>query len=280
MTKKMIHLPRGDKNMEDICNFIPPKKMKSDLEFLHFVYETNIRKLRQPFIHSNFYINIVFKGTAILKFDEKTFNIKNGDLFFTFPGQKFTIDADIKFTFLYISFNGTGALPLLETFNINKQNCIFNNLDNVIPFWISAIRRINQNNANVLTESVLMYTLSFINTLSLNNEEQKKEKFESILDYINHNYTSNDMSIRKVADIFFYSEKYLSSLFKKKTEMKFSQYLNNLRIQRAINLLKNGETNISLISSKCGFTDPFYFSKVFKKNTGKTPREYIKSIIN
>ena len=88
------------------------------------------------------------------------------------------------------------------------------------------------------------------------------------------------MSIRKVADIFFYSEKYLSSLFKKKTEMKFSQYLNNLRVQHAINLLKKGETNISLISSKCGFTDQFYFSKVFKKNTDKTPSEYIKSIIN
>lgn len=266
--------------MEDICNFIPPKKTKSDLEFLHFVYETNIKKLRQPIIHSNFHINIVFKGTAVLKFDGKTFNLKNGDLFFTFPGQKFTIEDYSKFTFLFISFNGTGTLPLLETFNINKQNCIFNNFDNVIPFWISAIRRINQNNANVLTESVLMYTLSFIDTISSNNKDCKKEKFESILDYINHNYTSNDMSIKKVADIFFYNEKYLSSLFAKKTGMKFSQYLNNLRVQYAIKLFKNGETSISLISSKCGFTDQFYFSKVFKKNTGKTPSEYIKSISN
>ncbi len=271
----MLYLMRGDKNMEDICNFIPPKKIKSDLDYLHFVYETNISKLHQPFIHSNFYMNIVFKGNAVLKFDSKKFDIKTGDLFFTFPEQKFNIEADSKFTFLYISFNGIGALPLLENFHINKENCVFANFNNVIPFWISAVRRINQNNANVLTESVLMYTLSFFDTLSSSN---KKDKFESILDYINHNYASNDMSIKKVADIFFYNEKYLSSLFLRKTGTKFSQYLNNLRIEYAIKLFKNEERNISLISSKCGFTDQFYFSKVFKKSTGKTPSEYIKSI--
>ncbi len=264
--------------MEDICNFIPPKKHNSDLEFLHFVYETNIKRLRQPFTHSNFYINIVFKGTAVLKFDNKKFQIKSGDIFFTFPNQKFTIDVDSKFTFLYISFNGIGAMSLLDNFNINKENCIFNNFDNVIPFWISAVRRINPGNANVLTESVLMYTLSFLDNLSSSNKEYKKDKFESILDYINHNYASNDMSLKKVADIFFYNEKYLSSLFIKRTGLRFSQYLNNLRIQFATKLFKNGETNISTISNKCGFTDQFYFSKVFKKNTNKTPSEYIKML--
>lgn len=266
--------------MEDICNFIPPKNHISDLEFLHFVYETNIKKLRQPLIHLNYYINIVFKGTAVLKFDNKKCQLKSGDMFFTFPNQKFIIDADNNFTFLYISFNGDGALPLLESFDISKENCIFNNFDNVIPFWISAVRRINQSNANVLTESVLMYTLSFVDKLNFNIKDSRKDKFESILDYINHNYSSNDMSIKKVADIFFYNKKYLSSLFRKKTGIKFSQYLINLRIQYAMKLLKTGETNISLISKKCGFTDPFYFSKVFKKSTNKTPSEYIKSINN
>lgn len=266
--------------MEDICNFIPPKKHNSDLEFLHFVYETNIKRLTQPFIHLNFYMHIVFKGTAILKTDGKKFNIKSGDLFFTFPNQKFTIEADNKFTFLYISFNGTGALPLLSSFNISKENCIFYNFDNVIPFWASSVRRINQSNANVLTESVFMYTLSFIDTLNPHNKYNKKDKFESILDYINHNYNSNDMSIKKISDIFFYNEKYLSSLFMKKTGMKFSQYLNKLRIQYATELFKNGETNILEISAKCGYTDQFYFSKVFKKITKITPSEYIKTISN
>ena len=262
--------------MEDICNFIPPQKNKNELEFTHFVYEVNTRKLPQPFVHSNYYINIVFKGSAILKFDNKEFEIKTGDLFFTFPNQKFSIDADSKFTFLYISFNGSGAVPLLNNFHINRGNCVFRNFDNVIPFWINAVKRINYINASVLTESVLKYTLSFMDDLDSIDKEYKEDKFESILNYINHNFTSNDMSIKKVADIFFYNEKYLSSLFIKKTGMKFSQYLNNLRIEHAIKLCKKGETNVLEISNECGFTDRFYFSKVFKKNTGKTPSEYMK----
>ncbi|MBO5454118.1 MAG: helix-turn-helix transcriptional regulator [Clostridia bacterium] len=241
------------------------------------MYETNVKKLRQPFLHSNFYLHIAFKGDAVLKFDGKEFPLKSGDVFFTFPNQSFNIDADDNFTYLYISFNGQGVLPLLNSLNINKENCVHKNFENILSFWMDAIRRVNTTNANILTESVLMYTLSFIDSTENVSVEEKKDKFDSILEYVNHNYTSKDMSIKKVADIFFYSEKYLSSLFVKKTKLKFSQYLNNLRISYAVKLFNKGEKNISEVAYKCGYTDQFYFSKVFKKYNGKTPSEYIKS---
>ena len=142
---------------------------------------------------------------------------------------------------------------------------------------MDAIRRVDTTNANILTESVLMYTLSFIGSTEKASKDAKKDKFDSILEYVNHNYTSKDMSLKKVAEIFFYSEKYLSSLFVKKTNLKFSQYLNNLRISYAVKLFSKGEKNISEVAYKCGYTDQFYFSKVFKKYSGKTPSEHKKN---
>ena len=264
--------------MDDICNFIPPKSYDSELCFVHFVYEANIKRLKQPFVRPNFYINIVFKGTALLKYDNKRISLESGDIFFTFPGQSFFIDADDKFTFLYISFNGSGAGALLDSLDINKENCISKDHSDLLDFWMDSIKRLNDNNANMIAESVLMHTLSFIGNANT-NAVRSKDKLESVLEYIRHNYTSKDMSVKKVADIFFYSEKYFSSLFSKKTGVKFSQYLNDLRVKHAKNLLAGGNTNISEIADKCGYADQFYFSKVFKKITDMSPSEYIKSIL-
>ena len=128
--------------MEDICNFIPHNNYKSDLQFLHFVYETNVRKLSQPFSHLNYYVNIVFKGSAVLKFEDKEIHLESGDVFFTFPYQRFYIDADEKFTFLYISFNGDAASSLLDRLNINTENCVYKNFDHLLKFFRSNVKHV------------------------------------------------------------------------------------------------------------------------------------------
>jgi AraC-like DNA-binding protein len=65
-------------------------------------------------------------------------------------------------------------------------------------------------------------------------------------------------------------------LFKRKTSHTPIEFLNNLRIQQACQLLDLTNLNISEISDKLGFSDPFYFSRVFKKSIGQSPRDYRK----
>jgi len=262
--------------MNDICNFVPQRDIEKNLQFIHFVYETNIKKLSQPFVRSAFLMHLVNKGTAVFKSEDKVVNLKTGDLFFTFPNQSFTLEDSKDFTFLYISFNGDNALSLLNSLNINKDNFVFTGFEHLLQFWMNSIVRVNGANAYLLTESVFTHTLSYITPFGV--EHHPKDKFDYVIEYISHNYTSRDMSIKKIAGIFFYNEKYLSALFSKKTGVRFSQYLNNLRIIYAQKLINDGLTSVSEISAKCGYTDFFYFSKVFKKITGKSPSHYIKKI--
>lgn len=261
--------------MEDICNFIPPKPEAAAIEYFHFVYETCIRKLRQPFSHANFYAHLVFKGTAVLKTEGHMHTLAPGTLFFTFPFQAFEMDADPDFTYFYISFNGTGAHTLLNGLNISEQNAVFSGFEHLLDFWMTSARRITHANANILTESVLLYTLSYIDS---NGEQAETDnnRFEDIIEYINHHFADPNLSVSKIADVFFYRKKYLSSLFIKKTNIKFTNYLNKLRVQHATRLLSDNTRTVSEIAQACGFTDPFYFSKVFKKHTGKTPTEFKK----
>ncbi|MBR2042944.1 MAG: helix-turn-helix domain-containing protein [Clostridia bacterium] len=265
--------------MNDICQFIPPKEHKSDLSFLHFVYETDLKNHKQPFVRSNYYMHVVFKGKAIFKTEGKSFSLNVGDVFITAPFQSYTLEADNNFSFMYISFNGDGALPLLNEHSVSKSNCVFIGLEHIISFWVESIRRIKPSNANTVTESVFLFTLSFIEGGQAERYDKIKDKFDSILDYINLNFTSSDLSLKKLADLFFYTEKHLSRLFTIRTGKKFTQHVNALRIDYSVRLLNEGKFTLDEIAVKCGYRDKVYFSKVFKKLTGKTPTEYSKEKI-
>ena len=258
--------------MEDICNFIPKKTNFGNIEYYHFVYESNYKKLKQPFFLMHHRIFLVFKGEGELKIGANKYKLKSGTVFFTFPKIAFEIDGTSNFTYLYISFEGGGVKSLLDGFAISEENCIFDGFEQLKDFWMASIRRVNPTNATTLTESVLLYSLSFID--SSEASFQHKNKFDSILDYIDDNFTDSTVSVKKLADIYFYSEKYLSSLFVKKTGVKFTEYLNRKRISYAQKIMREESESVSQIALKCGFTDPLYFSKVFKKYTGVSPGEY------
>ena len=260
--------------MKDICNIIPQQDSTHDLKFYHFVYEANLVSLVQPFLRSHLYAYLAFKGEATYKADGVSHHITPGTLFFAFPYQSHELIADKDFTYLYISFGGDDAERLLKNFNIRRENAVFEGFEHLIDFWMSAIRRISPENAGTLTESVLLYTLSFINDDSAGKNRSNVPRFESILDYINRNFTDPELSISKVADIFFYNEKYLSSLFIKNTGVKFTDYLTKLRIDYAVNYISEHTVSVGDLAAACGFTDPLYFSKVFKKSTGYTPSKH------
>jgi two-component system response regulator YesN len=126
---------------------------------------------------------------------------------------------------------------------------------------------------------VLLYTLSFINGNDTEStfKDNSENTVSSIVDYVNSHYRDTDISLKKIAYVFSYTEKYLSSLFKKQMNVGFNSYLNNLRVQYAQELIEKYEKSVSKIATLCGYSDAMYFSKVFKKYTGKTPTEYIKS---
>ena len=140
--------------MEDICIFIPPDQQRDGLEFVHFVYEANLKKLRQPFVHAITYMQLVVRGEGVLRTDAGEFPLRKGDLFFTFPHQTYHLTADDAFAFLYISFAGERAERLLRERKIGPHNCVFSGIDGLSRFWMDAIILVDQRNSGLLAESV------------------------------------------------------------------------------------------------------------------------------
>ena len=87
---------------------------------------------------------------------------------------------------------------------------------------------------------------------------------------------ARDLSLTELAALQDLSPGYLSALFHKETGQTLTHFINQRRVDLAIHLLTNTNLQIQTIAQHCGMVDVHYFSKVFKKYTGKTPKEYRK----
>ena len=97
---------------------------------------------------------------------------------------------------------------------------------------------------------------------------------DSVMDYINKNYSSSDLCLNDLAKNVNVSPSYLSALFKKVEGISISDCITNARIGAARKLLQTTNLSLKEISQKCGYANQYYFSTAFKKNTGETPSSY------
>ncbi len=85
---------------------------------------------------------------------------------------------------------------------------------------------------------------------------------------------AEDISLQQVADHVHLNKTYLSELFKKETGISFNDYLTDIRIGKAKELIRAGEARMGALAELVGYPNASYFTKVFKKATGMTPLEY------
>lgn len=83
-----------------------------------------------------------------------------------------------------------------------------------------------------------------------------------------------DLSLNALASRMNVNASYLSTLFKRETGSTLTDYVNEKRIQHGILLLHSTNLQIQTIASYCGIPDVNYFTKLFKKRVGKTPKAY------
>lgn len=94
--------------------------------------------------------------------------------------------------------------------------------------------------------------------------------------FIKNNY-NRSITLREVADHVYISPSHLSALFKR-NGITFLKYLTDIRIKHARELLGDLKYSIYEVGEKVGYSDPAYFSELFKKNVGMTPNEYRKHL--
>ena len=103
------------------------------------------------------------------------------------------------------------------------------------------------------------------------------ETIEKAKAYIQDNYQNDDMSLQTVASFVNVSTNHFSAIFRRETGDTFIDYLTSVRMEKAKTLLVCTAMKTSDVGFEVGYRDPHYFSYIFKKTVGMSPKEYRKS---
>ena len=120
----------------------------------------------------------------------------------------------------------------------------------------------------VVTEMFHALKLSLCDTAATQGQLTKKA-----MEYIAENI-ADDLSLEQIADHLHISASHLSRTFKKNADISLTDYINQIRIGKAKELLRTTDIYIYAISEMVGYRDATYFSSIFKKLTGVSPSEY------
>ena len=101
-----------------------------------------------------------------------------------------------------------------------------------------------------------------------------KGLMKQAVDYIDLNFQREDLSLNRVAREVSVSANYLSTVFSQEMKMTFVEYVRAKRMEKARELLRSGNLRSGEVAAAVGYRDPHYFSFLFKKTQGCTPRDY------
>ncbi|MFC0561567.1 response regulator transcription factor [Halalkalibacter alkalisediminis] len=154
------------------------------------------------------------------------------------------------------------------------SNLFLNKLD--LTLLLDKCEELGQ--AESLDELIIMMKKHMQECMKLVSEQKSKprsdnELMERAINYIHQHYT-NELTLQMVADHIHISRNYFSVLFKQFSDQKFIDYVIDLRVKKAKELLVQTSLKVYEVAGRSGFNDVKYFSKLFKKLTGYSPVDY------
>jgi two-component system response regulator YesN len=157
----------------------------------------------------------------------------------------------------------------------NTVNDLGGDVDKVLPELgsietvMSDIKTMEQ-----LRDQVCRMLLSVLEYRDSKPNDQYKELIHRAKDYINLHYTDHELSLHEVALHVNLSASHFSLVFSHEAGQTFKEYLTEVRINKAKELLRMTSLRSAEIAYQVGYNDPHYFSSVFKKHTGLSPMEF------
>lgn len=217
---------------------------------------------------------LVISGNGVFNLGKESIKAEAGSIVFGFKGEKFCIDAEDDFEYMYISFDGIRSGEIFNRFGVDYDNRYFKGFSSIVPLWKESLSHASEITIDLAAESILLYTFSKFVAQALRQESVVRKMIE----ITKERFSDPNLSIVIMSEELSYNPKYLSHIFKEEMGMKYTEYLRNMRLKFAVSLFDNGIDSVKNVALLSGFSDPLYFSTIFKKIMGKTPKEYKSNI--
>ena len=237
--------------------------------------------------HSYWELTYVDKGELLTTIDGVSYHLKQGDLIFYAPMQFHTQSTFEKISSSYLTIN--------FKMNFNHADLLCNKIFSIQRDSYFIVTRLIEelSNDNLYSNDLSLCYLKqlIIQMLRLDNshfhskptthmqQTYENELLNDILLYIDDNIYEK-ISVSTLCEHFCISTSMLHSLFRKNMNNTAKNYINELKLSKSKELIRNSTHTLSEISEMLGFSSIHYFSKKFKSYFNISPTEYSKSIYN
>jgi AraC-like DNA-binding protein len=211
-------------------------------------------------------------GNAVFTSGECCMEASGGDLLFIPKGSQYYLNAESEC--LYVVHFNTDK-PVLNKIKKMKtfQKQVYQQLFEEIVGAYSG----KEPGYEHACKSILYKIIATMEQESIGHQAfQEKDDIENALEYIHQHYTNKQITIKDLVSNSFISETYFRRKFTQKCGCAPHDYISNLRINHAIELLETNYFSVAEVSNLCGFSSPYYFSSLLKKKTGHSPTYYMK----
>ena len=265
---------------QNVCRFVPRESNDHSIHTIHFVLETKEQVYTGLRLKALYTMYFVIQGKGKLHTKGEIRELKEGDVFFSFPAEPFAIESVSDFQYIYISFLGARGNRIMEQLGISPKSSPISDCGELAAIWQQGVRYPAEL-SDISSEAVLLYTFAYLGTrlTKFNACENKGGDLVSIIQkYVDEHFSDSEFSLERLGSELKYNKKYLSTVFKRHVGVGIVEYLHTVRIQHACTMLKQGFTSVSDVAFRCGYPDAQYFSKVFKRRMSISPREYMASV--
>ena len=252
-----------------MCKFITEDTI-SKIDVKYFVKETGENLTGNPYRLDAHRAVLVTKGSGCFKIDGIKLPFTKGMFIFVFKDEEILLYENNDCQYIYVAFDGGRALDLFRRFSVSKGNRAFTGFENLIPIWSDSISRADEFDTDLAAESMLLYAFSRFSKKT----DKSNTLINKILEITEESFDEIDFSLVSLSEELGYNSKYISHIFKEKMKVSFSEYLRTMRIKHAVTLFDHGIDSVKNVAFLCGYADALYFSNVFKKQIGVSPKEY------
>lgn len=258
-----------------------------------YMYSYNKMQPKMFSTHLHQYYEFLYfaSGSATYIVEGNEYSAESGDLFITRPGELHSIaflsDDDYERYFIQFSDSFLSDIPVdllasIKALPFGTGNKIPRHLiekSNIPQIFKNMGKCVTMHNeeTNIVSKAYiieLLYETNHILPLTGKTEATESDRIQTVKAYINENLP-NEISLDLICEKAYIDKYYLCHLFKKETGITIKDYINLQRIALAKKLIEEGK-NPSSVFRECGFNDYSSFYRVFKKHSGKSPREFFK----
>lgn len=221
-------------------------------------------------------VAMILDGRAQYKMNQKTFTVQKGDVLFFRKGAHYTAKVISKEQWEHIAVafriaGDIGDFPTEGATRVSHGNRLAELFRQVYSVWSGCGFGYKLQTKALLHQ--ILFSLMQENVSHMVDCDTALQALKAATDYMEQNYRDK-ITVEELAVRSGYSASHFARIFTKVYNTSPIQYLNQIRILHAKNLLRTGQYTMGQIAQECGFSNVYYFSRCFKQITGTTPGKW------